>query len=158
MTTIRRAEIDDAEQLGILHSRVWGELYDRTLPADILQQLSPAAMGSLWQRFVTRGDRYVQYVAESDGRIVGFVGFGPGRDEPFVEQREVYFLYVHPDFQRLGIGSQLLQADADATYLWLWERNRPAQKFYRRNGFGPDSRRRVGSLFGTELPEIRLTR
>ena len=158
MTTIRRAEIDDAEQLGILHSRVWGELYERMLPTDVLQQLSPAAMGFLWQRFVTRGEQYVQHVAESGGRIVGFVGFGPGRDDGFAEQREVYFLYVLPQFQRSGIGSELLKADADASYLWLWERNRPAQKFYRRNGFGPDSRRRIGSLFGTDLPEIRFTR
>jgi GNAT superfamily N-acetyltransferase len=158
MTTIRRAEIDDAEQLGALHARVWGELYERTLPADILQQLGPAAMGALWLRFVTRGGDYAQYVAEHDGRIIGFVGFGPGRDDGFDEQREVYFLYVLPDFQRSGVGSALLGAEADAAYLWIWERNRPAQKFYRRNGFGPDSRRRVGTLFGTALPEIRLTR
>jgi len=158
MTTIRRAELNDAEQLGILHSRVWSELYERVLPADILHQLSPAAMGALWQRFVTRGGDYVQHVAVSEGEIVGFVGFGPGRDDGFAEQREVYFLYVLPEFQRSGIGSELLKADADAAYLWIWERNRPAHRFYRRNGFGPDSRRRVGSLFGTELPEIRLAR
>jgi ribosomal protein S18 acetylase RimI-like enzyme len=158
MTSIRRAEFDDAEQLGILHSAVWAELYGGVLPAEILAQLSPAAMGALWQRFTTRGGDYVQYVAEQDGRIVGFVGFGPGRDEGQSEQREVYFLHVHPDARRSGVGSELLAQDADAAYLWVWERNRSAHKFYRRNKFGPDSRRRVGSLFGTEVPEIRFSR
>jgi GNAT superfamily N-acetyltransferase len=115
-------------------------------------------MAQLWQRFVTRGEAYTQYVAEVDGEVVGFVGFGPGRDEGYTELTEVYFCYVVPGFQRSGIGSQLLKAETDATYLWISERNRAAHKFYRRNKFGPDSRRRIGSLFGTDLPEIRMSR
>lgn len=157
-TVIRRAKLEDTERLGQLHSQCWGELYSTVLPADVLAELSPAVMAQLWQRFVTRGDEYVQYVAEVDGRIVGFAGFGPGRDEGFTELREVYFVYVDPGEQRHGIGSQLLAAETDASYLWVSERNRSAHKFYRRNKFGPDSRRRIGSLFGTDLPEIRMTR
>jgi GNAT superfamily N-acetyltransferase len=158
MTTIRRAELSDAERLGQLHSQCWAELYTGVLPDTVLEELSAGVMGHLWQRFVQRGEGYDQYVAEHDGIVVGFVGYGPGRDEGFTDQREIYFIYVHPDFQRAGIGSQLLQADPDASYLWISERNRSAHKFYRRNGLGPDSRRRIGTLFGTDLPEIRLSR
>ena len=157
-TVIRRATIDDVDRLGQLHSQCWGELYSRVLPPDVLDELGPAVMAQLWGRFVTRGDQYVQYVAEVDGEIVGFVGFGPGRDEGFAGLREVYFVYVEPGRQRHGVGSELLRAEPDAAYLWVAERNRGAQKFYRRNRFGPDSRRRIGSLFGTDLPEIRMTR
>jgi GNAT superfamily N-acetyltransferase len=157
-TVIRRAELDDAARLGQLHSQCWAELYSGALPPDVLAELSPPVMAQLWERFVTRGDEYVQYVAEVDGAILGFAGFGPGREEGFAELREVYFVYVAPEAKRSGLGSQLLAAEADASYLWVWERNRAAQKFYRRNRFGPDSRRRVGSLFGTALPEIRMAR
>lgn len=155
---IRRAEPRDAERLGELHSRCFAELYAGVLPPEVLDELSPAVMARLWQRFVTRGEAYTQYVAEVDGVIVGFVGFGPGRDDGFAELTEVYFSYVAPEFQRSGIGSLLLKAETDATYLWIPERNRSAHKFYRRNRFGPDSRRRIGSLFGTDLPEIRMSR
>jgi GNAT superfamily N-acetyltransferase len=157
-TVIRRARLDDAAHLGRLHAQCWSELYDGALPPDVLAELTPPVMAQLWTRFVTRGDEYVQYVAELDGEIVGFVGFGPGRDEGFTDLREVYFVYVAPEATRSGIGSRLLAAEGDASYLWIWERNRAAQKFYRRNSFGPDSRRRVGSLFGTALPEIRMAR
>jgi GNAT superfamily N-acetyltransferase len=157
-TVIRRAQIDDVDRLGQLHSRCWGELYSRVLPPDVLAELDPAVMAQLWRRFVTRGDEYAQYVAEVDGEIVGFAGFGPGRDEGFSDLREVYFVYVEQGRQRQGIGSALLAAETDAAYLWVSERNRPAHKFYRRNRFGPDSRRRIGSLFGTDLPEIRMAR
>lgn len=157
-TVIRRAELDDSERLGELHSQCWSELYQGVLPDDVLAELSPPVMGQLWQRFVTRGEAYAQYVAEVDGEVVGFVGFGPGRDEGFTGLTEVYFCYVAPGFQRSGIGSQLLKVETDATYLWISERNRAAHKFYRRNKFGPDSRRRIGSLFGTDLPEIRMSR
>ena len=157
-TVIRRAQLEDTGRLGQLHSQCWVELYSRVLPPDVLAELSPPVMGQLWQRFVTRGDAYAQYVAELDGEIVGFAGFGPGRDEGFAELREVYFVYVQPGIQRSGIGSQLLAAEPDASYLWVSERNRGAHKFYRRNKFGPDSRRRIGSLFGTDLPEIRMAR
>ena len=157
-TVIRRAQLDDAARLGQLHSECWGELYSGVLPPEVLAELGPEVMAQLWQRFVTRGAAYTQYVAEVDGEVVGFVGFGPGRDEGFAELTEVYFCYVTPQFQRSGIGSQLVKAETDATYLWISERNRSAHKFYRRNKFGPDSRRRIGSLFGTDLPEIRMSR
>lgn len=157
-TVIRRAQLEDAGRLGQLHSQCWAELYSGVLPPDVLAELSPAVMAQLWQRFVTRGEDYAQYVAELDGEIVGFAGFGPGRDEGFAQLREVYFVYVEPGNQRSGIGSRLLAAEADASYLWVSKRNRRAHRFYRRNRFGPDSQRRVGSLFGTDLPEIRMTR
>ena len=157
-TMIRRAELGDADRLGELHSQCWAEVYAKVLPPEVLLELSPPVMAQLWQRFVTRGEAYAQYVAEVDGEIVGFAGFGPGRDEGYTGQTEVYFCYVMPQFQRSGIGSLLLSAETDAAYLWVSERNRNAHKFYRRNAFGPDSRRRIGSLFGTELPEIRMSR
>ena len=157
-TVIRRAEGRDAERLGALHSTCWGELYTHVLPADVLADLSPAVMHQLWKRYVARGDAYSQVVAEVDGAVVGFAGFGPGRDPGFASLVEVYFCYVDARFQRSGIGSLLLATQPDAAYLWISERNFGAHSFYRRNGFGSDSRRRLGSLFGTDLPEIRMIR
>ena len=154
---IRRAEARDVTRLGELHSAVWAELYSDVLSPAILASLDPATMAELWGRFITRGEAYVQYVAEVDGEIVGFAGVGPGREPGYELGRELYFIYVAPQHRRGAVGKALLK-QADADYLWIAESNRPTQAFYRKQKFYPDSVRRVGALFGAELPEVRMAR
>jgi GNAT superfamily N-acetyltransferase len=154
---VRRAELADIERLGALHAACWAELYPTVLPPEVLAQLSAAAMTVLWQKFVTRGDAYVQWVAVENDEVVGFAGTGPGREPGYEEALELYFLYVHPAFRRSGAGKALLKT-ADADYLWVWELNRDARAFYRKQKFYPDSVARAGSLFGQPLPEVRMAR
>ncbi len=164
--TIRRAEPGDAAALGELHSFCYGELYAKLLPASVLTQLSPAMMAGLWEKFMSRGDAYKQWVAEMDGDIVAFVGVGPGREPEDTALKELYFIYVAPGARKSGIGSALLTA-ADPDYMWLWEDNSATRKFYKREKYTPElvhalrgraPRRRHGSLFGTPLYEQRIIR
>ena len=154
---IRRAEPGDADRLGALHSAVWAELYSDVLSAEVLASLDPTTMAELWGLFITRGEAYVQFVAEVDGEIVGFAGVGPGREPGYELGRELYFIYVAPEHRRGASGKALLK-QADVDYLWIAEANRATQAFYRKQKFFPDSVRRVGALFGAELPEIRMAR
>lgn len=147
----------DAPRLGELHSAVWSELYQGVLSPSVLASLDPTTMAGLWERFMTRGADYVQYAAEVNGEVVGFAGVGPGREPGYEAGRELYFLYVAPGHRRSGIGKQLLKT-ADVDYLWIAEGNRDTQAFYRKQKFYPDSVRRIGTLFGAELPEIRMAR
>jgi GNAT superfamily N-acetyltransferase len=154
---IRRAELADVVRLGELHSACWAELYSELLPAPVLADLSPETMAGLWHRFVARGDPYIQFVATVDDAVVGFAGIGPGRDVGYEDATELYFIYVDPSARRTGTGRRLLiQAAAD--YLWIHEKNRTAQAFYRKSKYFPDSVRRSGALFGAELPELRMSR
>jgi GNAT superfamily N-acetyltransferase len=153
---IRRAELADAERLGVLHSECWAELYPSLLAPSVLSELTPATMTGLWKRFVTRGAAYVQWVAVVGDTIVGFAGTGPGREAGYEHATELYFLYVTPAARRSGAGRALLR-QADADYLWTWEANRSTQKFYRKQKFYPDSVARSGTLFGAVLPEIRMS-
>ena len=154
---IRRAEAGDVTRLGELHSAVWAELYPDVLSPAILASLDPTTMAELWGRFISRGDDYVQHVAVVGDEIVGFVGVGPGREPGYELGRELYFIYVAPEHRRGAVGKALLK-QADADYLWIAEANRPTQAFYRKQKFYPDSVRRVGALFGAELPEVRMAR
>lgn len=154
---IRRAEQSDDTRLGQLHSDVWAELYSAVLTPAILDSLDPATMAALWNKFITRGEQYVQHVAVVDDKIAGFVGVGPGREPGFELGRELYFIVVAPEHRRSRVGTALLK-EADADYLWVAESNRKAQVFYRKQKFYPDSVARVGSLFGAELAEIRMAR
>ena len=69
-------------------------------------------------------------VALAGGRVVGFIAASYER----IDQ-----LYVHLDYQGLGIGSRLLQWAKDNSRgrlsLFTFERNDRAQKFYEARGF-----------------------
>jgi ribosomal protein S18 acetylase RimI-like enzyme len=83
------------------------------------------------------------WVAEDDGRVVGFVGFGDAR---------VHHLWVEPDYQNRGIGTSLLRIAMercpDGLDLWVYQRNTGARRLYERLGF-----RLVELTSGEELKE-----
>lgn len=153
---IRRAELDDVERLGLMHSACWYELYPEVLSPGVLGELSPATMAGYWVKFVGRGGAYEQHVAIVDDVIVGFAGIGPGREEGYEEAVELYFIYVLPQYRRQKIGRQLIKA-LDPHYTWLWSGNRDAQTFYKKTKAFPDSVARDGSLFGTPIEELRIS-
>ena len=70
------------------------------------------------------------WVAEEDGVIVGFTGFGDGR---------VRHLWVAPEHQNHGIGTTLLdvakQRSPNGLDLWVFQRNAGARRFYERHRF-----------------------
>jgi len=69
------------------------------------------------------------WVAEVDGRIVGLAALG---------ETTLGHIYVHPDYLRRGIGSQLLEQTKELRpagfTLWTFRANEPACRFYERHG------------------------
>jgi putative acetyltransferase len=118
---IRRAGITDIDAVARLHRHVRREslpfLPDLHTPDEDLQFFRDAVFAQC-EVWVAGG-----------GAIDGFIAFRAGW---------VDHLYVRPDCQRRGIGSALL-AQATQTYplLWLWtfQRNEAAIRFYRAHGF-----------------------
>lgn len=72
------------------------------------------------------------WIAELDGRVTGFLAIAGD----FVDQ-----LYVHPDFQKKGIGKMLLDfaKGASPEHVWLYtlQVNTNGRAFYERNDFVP---------------------
>ena len=69
------------------------------------------------------------WLAEQAGAATGFIAFRPGW---------IDHLYIHPEYQRSGLGSSLLavaQASADALRLWTFQCNTCARQFYEGHGF-----------------------
>ena len=70
------------------------------------------------------------WVAEEDGRVVGFAGLGDGK---------LRHLWVEPAAQNRGFGTALLakakERRPDGFQLWLFQKNTGARRFYERHGF-----------------------
>ena len=75
------------------------------------------------------------WVAEEDGRLLGFLGIEHSTNlgAPVLEK-----LYVDPAEQNRGVGSALLEKAKelrpDELYLWVFQKNR-ARRLYERSGF-----------------------
>lgn len=88
------------------------------------------------------GGGYIKtYVAELDGKIVGKVGL----DTAFPPYAEVINIVVHPDYQRRGVGSRLMEyciREADRRDFWVIylmcdPLDVEVHRFYSRLGFKP---------------------
>jgi predicted N-acetyltransferase YhbS len=94
---IRPADVTDASQIHDLHKRSVRRLCAKSYsPSQIDGWLNDRSPGGYVQSIV-RGE---MFVAEQDGRLIGFVHALPGR---------IIALFVDPDFIGRGIGSALLQ-------------------------------------------------
>lgn len=144
LPTIRLATGADVLPMAKVHIVSWRETYPGMLPEPMLARLSIASEAIRWQRMLDRprewGDA-VSFVAEQDGCVVGYGSCSEQRSRPLRERGfsgEVSELYVLRSAQRLGVGSALMKAMAQALSerrhqamsLWVLEQNLAARRFY----------------------------
>jgi ribosomal protein S18 acetylase RimI-like enzyme len=138
---IRRAAPKDADQIA--------ETFNRSI--GMLTFLPPLHTEEDNRRFITEMvpvDHEI-WVAEEDGCVVGLAAVG---------DRTLGHLYVHPDHQSRGIGSQLLEKvkalRPEGFTLWTFPNNERACRFYERHGMHVSAR---GDGSGNEegLPDVQ---
>jgi ribosomal protein S18 acetylase RimI-like enzyme len=117
---IRRATEADAAEV----SRVFVAARDEMAYLPRIDEEHRPLLGG-W--FIERGPIFVD---EEGGAVLGFSG---------VKDGELTHLYVDPAAQNGGIGSRLLERakgeSPDALFLWVFQRNEGARRFYERHGF-----------------------
>jgi ribosomal protein S18 acetylase RimI-like enzyme len=148
LSTIRLASLEDAFDLASVHVSSWRATYAGVMPHEMLASLSVDARAASWEQIMrepaTSGSTVV-YVAELDGRIVGFASCGQQRTETLKKRgydAEVSAIYVLKAYQRHAIGTRLLSAiasnlmarDFGAASVWVLRDNAPARQFYERYG------------------------
>jgi GNAT superfamily N-acetyltransferase len=123
---IRRAREDEIELVTSLFIRARNEM-------DYLPRVPDEAAVPIAARIREHEE---VWVAEEDGRLLGFLGIEASRNlggAPVLEK-----IYVEPSDQNRGIGSALLtkaqELRPDELYLWVFQKN-PARKLYERHGF-----------------------
>jgi ribosomal protein S18 acetylase RimI-like enzyme len=136
---IRPATLDDAEGvLGVLNSVVQERKYssfDRILTVEEERQF-----------IASLGERSGLFVAELEGRIVGFQTIEPfAAYTPAMDHVGIMGTFVHADFRGQGIGRQLAEASFkfaqetgyEKAVIYVRASNEAAQEFYQKLGFVP---------------------
>ena len=107
--SVRRAEPADARAIAEVHVRTWQAAYLHAFPARVLDSLSVDERERLWSHHLGLG--VVAWVAEAEGRIVGFVSVGDSRTEE--DAGELYAIYVLPEAWGTGAARELMAAAKD---------------------------------------------
>ncbi len=139
---LRPAGPEDAALIARLHVESWRSAYRDILSPDYLAGPIEAERLETWRGRLAEpsADRQA-IVAEREGEALGFICVFADADPRWGSL--VDNLHVVPTAKGAGVGAALLRAGAawsvsvrpDAPlYLWVFERNTPAQRFYDRMG------------------------
>lgn len=140
MFLIRKATLEDAEDIANIHVQTWKNTYNDLLHEKDLSNMTYENRKTLWET-VLRMQKKEQctFVIHNDEKIVGFVSGGPERTKRFHYEAEIYTIYLLADYQKMGLGSRLLHVfaqkmkalDYNSLLVWILKKN-PSSRFYER--------------------------
>lgn len=133
---IREMRPEDMDAKAYVHWKSWQETYPGLVDEEYLARLSLEKCQDIARRWP---DNIV--IAELDGKVVGFTGYGPCRNPGMDGCGEVFAIYILKEAQGLGIGRKLMDAafakltDYDTIVIWVLKGNDHAFGFYEHYGF-----------------------
>lgn len=162
---IRAAQPGDAEQVAKVHVASWRQAYTGVISDEYLARLDVDARVEHWRHVLEDEPETKVWVADDDGRVIGFASLGPSRDEDADRTTmEIYTIYLEPSVWGQGVARDLMRTvlaavpEGSPVTLWVLAANERARHFYRRNGFAPDGVERVEEFDGETYTEVRYRR
>jgi diamine N-acetyltransferase len=146
MIRVRRAGEDDALALSVLAERTFRDAFADTNSTANMQLHCAGSYGQALQLAEIRDSSRETWVAESDGRLIGFVQLRLDAALPMIADEgpvEIQRFYVDASHHGAGLAHRLMAhslarakaAGAAALWLGVWEQNPRALAFYRKWGF-----------------------
>lgn len=168
---VRRARIEDVEQIAEIHVRSWQAAYAGLIPQSYLDSLTPVQREPGWTRAIRDKDasRGGTFVVTDDGeRVVGFAHISESRDGDSLADAvgEVWAIYLAPGAWGAGLGRALMAAALgrltelgyQQATLWVLDSNARARRFYEAAGFRLDGGVKDDDSRGFVLREVRYRR
>ncbi len=109
MFVIQQANISDIPSIAALLVQTWKSSYQGVLPAAFLDSLDVSKQISRHEKYFESHARYL-VVRHREVEIIGFCSYGLDRSPATDSEMELYTLYVDINYQRRGLGKQLLDA------------------------------------------------
>ena len=142
--SIREASFEDLPDIARIHVQSWQQTYVGMVPQDYLDGMSIPARQKTWEAIFqgTEAENRNLYIAHDDGEAVGFISFGPSRDDRKRGWGEIYAVYLLKKSWGKSIGYQLFETaerkfrDAGITsvHLWALDANKNALSAYNKWG------------------------
>lgn len=162
---IRKAVVDDAHQIATVHIRTWQYAHAGIISDSVLQGLSIEQRAIRWHQILSQNSED-NYVAEDNGKIVGWITYGKSRDEDATNTGEIYGIYILPDFWMCGFGRELMEFAESSLWqqgfsiitLWVLELNDKSRNFYSKVGYSFDGTKKPHLIGGQELQIVRYAK
>ena len=106
----KKASVDDAYDIRYISAHSWKETYSNLVPSYFLDYKLEHIEDKVdeQKQFITDG-KNDYYIAEADGKNVGFVCFGECDSDDYKGYGYVLALYLLKDYQGFGIGKNLFK-------------------------------------------------
>ncbi len=104
---IRKAKPEEAEQIIDISIEVWNTTYKNIIAQDIIDKLQSKDEARIERTKNNIKENQNTFVAEVDGKIVGFNTYGRSRDDNYANSGEIYAGYILDDYQGLGLGRKM---------------------------------------------------
>jgi ribosomal protein S18 acetylase RimI-like enzyme len=147
-----------------VHMRSWEVAYKDIIPIDFIREKN-ATRPALYERVIT-DENTNTYVIQSDRKTVGIMRVAPPQDDDVDDDFfELHFLYLHPDYFRMGIGTQAMnfafekarKLTKTGMIVWVLAENINSVNFYKKCGFTADGKTSEKD-YGKRLKSIRMRR
>ncbi len=163
--TIRAAAPNDARAIAEVHVASWQWAYKDDLPASALQGRTVDDRERLWIEWFSSCETAADVlVAEEEGRILGFSGFGVSRDYGATEATgEIRTIYLLEEAAGRGIGRDLFaranerlrELGYERATLWVLETNERSRRFYEKAGWIWDGTTSAHQFDCANMPIVR---
>lgn len=140
--TVRRALPGDAPAIAAVQVRTWHAAYAGLLPQEHLDRRTVELRTAQWTDRLNEGEQIIFVAHEPDGTVVGFASGGRSSEDVAGYAGEITTLYVLPEAQGRGAGTQLMHAISQAlrarglesAWVRVLSENAPARSFYEKLG------------------------
>ena len=90
---LRSARIEDAETIAAIHVHTWQIAYEGIVPTQFLASLSIQERANMWRKVISERQGSLLLAVAPHGEV-GFISFGPSRDQDGERKAEIYAFYV----------------------------------------------------------------
>jgi len=161
---IRKALVDDANIFTNCHISCWQTAYKEIVPDDFLSNMS-LERNTLYDRYkkvLTDPGDCEYYCVMLENRMIGFLIINKNVQDDNNAIGEIWAIYLIEEFCGTGIGKQLLDFEIQELkkinpkeiFLWVFEANTRARKFYEKSGFCYDGTKRE-EKYGIPITQLR---
>lgn len=134
--TIRKMQYEDTKLVQSIAKTTWNATYEGIIPLDVQNNFLKSNYSD--ESMIVRIERSIVYVAEVEGKVVGFANYSTVRVGGKVELAAIY---LYPEFQGKGIGTALIQQAVKELkglkeiYINVEKDNKNGMNFYKAKGF-----------------------